>query len=145
MLVLDYLSGPYIQLPILLVIPVGLATWRDGSRWGSATAVMLPLIRLTFFERWGVAGSWLLPAGDALVDVVILLGWVWALQRYLTQQRRMRVLQGLLPICAFCKRIRTPNDDWQQLERYITEHSEAEFTHGCCPECLERHYGSYLH
>ena len=47
-LVLDYLSGPYIQLPILFALPVGLATWRDGWRWGSATAVMLPLIRLAF-------------------------------------------------------------------------------------------------
>lgn len=47
-------------------------------------------------------------------------------------------LSGLLPICSYCKRIRKEGDRWQQLETYLSEHSEAEFSHGVCPECLER-------
>lgn len=46
-------------------------------------------------------------------------------------------LSGLLPICSYCKRIRTGDDCWQQLEAYLSEHSEAEFSHGVCPDCLE--------
>ncbi len=48
-------------------------------------------------------------------------------------------LSGLLPICSYCKRIRKDDGHyWQQLESYLSEHSEAEFSHGVCPDCLER-------
>lgn len=48
----------------------------------------------------------------------------------------VRQLKGLLPICCYCKRIRKDEDYWQQLETYISDHSDAEFSHGICPECL---------
>jgi K+-sensing histidine kinase KdpD len=56
---------------------------------------------------------------------------------------RVRVLSGLLPICASCKKIRDPKGSWQQLEAYIRSHSDAEFTHGLCPECA-REYESQI-
>jgi DNA-binding response OmpR family regulator len=46
-------------------------------------------------------------------------------------------LSGLLPICSYCKRIRKEENRWQQLETYLSEHSEAEFSHGVCPDCYE--------
>jgi phosphoserine phosphatase RsbU/P len=46
-------------------------------------------------------------------------------------------LQGLLPICAYCKKIRDDRNYWQQLESYITDHSEARFSHGICPDCMK--------
>ena len=49
-------------------------------------------------------------------------------------------LSGLLPICASCKRIRDDQGGWQQIEDYIAEHSEADFSHGICPECAHRLY-----
>jgi DNA-binding response OmpR family regulator len=51
---------------------------------------------------------------------------------------RVTQLQGLLPICGWCKRIREDRDYWQQIEVYISKHSGARFTHGICPECAER-------
>jgi phosphoserine phosphatase RsbU/P len=45
-------------------------------------------------------------------------------------------LSGLLPICAYCKKIRNGDDYWMQVERYLAEHSDAEFSHGICPDCL---------
>ncbi len=51
--------------------------------------------------------------------------------------RRVKRLQGLLPICSYCKRIRNDRNYWQQVESYFAEHAEAEFTHGVCPECYE--------
>ncbi|NTV42810.1 MAG: sensor with HAMP domain protein, partial [Syntrophobacteraceae bacterium] len=47
---------------------------------------------------------------------------------------------GLLPICAACKRIRDDNGYWQQIEAYIRDHSQAEFSHAICPECARRLY-----
>ncbi len=56
---------------------------------------------------------------------------------------RVRQLAGLLPMCSYCKAIRTDTDYWQQLETYLHEHSEATFTHGICPPCFENVRRSY--
>jgi PAS domain S-box-containing protein len=56
---------------------------------------------------------------------------------------RIKTLKGLLPICASCKKIRTDKGFWQQIEEYIGDHSEAEFTHGLCPECARKLYPAY--
>ncbi|MBC8278543.1 MAG: hypothetical protein H8E46_09950 [FCB group bacterium] len=53
-------------------------------------------------------------------------------------------MKGMVPICANCKKIRDDKGFWNQLEVYITEHSEAEFSHGICPECARELYGDYL-
>ncbi len=50
---------------------------------------------------------------------------------------RVQQLQGLLPICSYCKRIRDDGNYWQRLEAYFTAHSAARFSHGICPECFE--------
>lgn len=52
----------------------------------------------------------------------------------------IRQLSGLLPICASCKRIRDEQGDWNLLETYISQRSEAKFSHGLCPECASRLY-----
>lgn len=49
----------------------------------------------------------------------------------------VRQLSGLLPICSYCKSIRNDSDYWQSVEQYVTEHSEAQFSHGICPKCFE--------
>jgi len=51
----------------------------------------------------------------------------------------IRTLRGLIPICAWCKRIRNDSGYWEQLEQYLKEHSEAKFTHGMCPDCLKKY------
>ena len=56
------------------------------------------------------------------------------LQQALTDVKR---LGGLLPICAYCKRIRDDGDYWKQIEQYLSEYSEAQFSHGICPQCLD--------
>jgi hypothetical protein len=52
----------------------------------------------------------------------------------------VKTLSGFLPICASCKKIRDDKGYWNQIEAYISEHSEAEFSHGICPECIEKLY-----
>ncbi|HNX58011.1 MAG TPA: hypothetical protein PKK43_02860 [Spirochaetota bacterium] len=53
---------------------------------------------------------------------------------------RAKHLEGLLPICSYCKKIRDGENTWHSVEVYIREHSEAVFSHGICPDCLKKHY-----
>ncbi len=55
--------------------------------------------------------------------------------------KEVKKLSGLLPICASCKKIRDDKGYWNQIESYIHKHSEAEFSHGICPECMDKMYG----
>jgi sigma-B regulation protein RsbU (phosphoserine phosphatase) len=57
---------------------------------------------------------------------------------------KIRTLQGLLPICSYCKKIRNDQDYWEQIETYVADHSQAEFTHGICPDCMEKHIKGQL-
>jgi hypothetical protein len=59
------------------------------------------------------------------------------LQDALTQ---VKTLQGILPICSHCKKIRNDEGSWNQLEAYVTSYTEAQFSHGICPECMQQHY-----
>ena len=54
--------------------------------------------------------------------------------------KNVKTLTGFLPICANCKKIRDDEGYWQQIEEYIMDHSEADFTHGICNECVEKLY-----
>jgi len=54
--------------------------------------------------------------------------------------KEVKVLRGLIPICASCKKIRNDGGFWQQLEEYLGEHSEAEFSHGLCQPCIKKLY-----
>jgi hypothetical protein len=54
--------------------------------------------------------------------------------------KHVQRLQGLLPICMFCHKIRTDQQSWQRIDLYISEHSEATFTHGLCPECAKNQF-----
>lgn len=52
----------------------------------------------------------------------------------------VKLLQGIIPICMHCHKIRNDNEAWDQLESYITDHSDAQFSHSICPDCLEKYY-----
>jgi hypothetical protein len=53
-------------------------------------------------------------------------------------QARVKHLEGIIPICMYCKKIRDDKASWQQLEQYISDHSEALFSHSICPECYQK-------
>jgi hypothetical protein len=57
-----------------------------------------------------------------------------------TALENVKILRGFIPICASCKKIRDDKGYWNQIEVYIRDHSEAEFTHGICPECMKKLY-----
>jgi hypothetical protein len=94
------------------------------------------------------AGLWSSPSGGmpfwmGALNRLAAIGIIWT-SIYLARRRRMaeseaRVLRGLLPICASCKRIRHDDEKWEALETYITRHSEARFTHTLCPACYDKY------
>ena len=57
-----------------------------------------------------------------------------------TALKQVKMLEGLLPICMYCKKIRDDNNCWQTMESFISNRSEAKFSHSICTECLEEHY-----
>lgn len=95
-----------------------------------------------------LAGLWLSPAGQISFGMeaanragglVVISVAVWVARRRRIAERELHTLRGLLPICAACKKIRNEEDQWENLERYITERSQAQFTHSLCPVCFERY------
>ena len=139
----DYLSGPQIHFPIAFAVPVVLASWYNRRAWGMAIAFVLPAVRIGFNFAWGdpiVAGEIVL---NYIIRVVALGGIALLVGHMAALSREVRVLRGILPICSTCKRIHLENGSWKQLEAYILEHSEAEFSHGLCSECSEILYPQY--
>ena len=55
----------------------------------------------------------------------------------------IKKLSGFIPICSSCKKIRNDEGYWQQVEQYVSEHSEAQFSHGICPDCVKKLYPDF--
>ena len=149
MLWIDYLSGPARQFPVVYVVPVALAAWYSG-KWPALTlALAVPLLRLGFLAAPSgpIENPTSLALATLLRGTVIVLMALWFarladLERDLA--RRVKVLEGLLPICAYCKNIRNDAGEWERLEAFISKRSEAEFSHGVCPSCSAVHYADVI-
>ena len=63
----------------------------------------------------------------------------------LASMAEVKKLRGFIPICSSCKKIRNDEGIWNQIEEYIQEHSDAEFTHGICPDCIKKLYPTIPH
>ena len=59
--------------------------------------------------------------------------------------KRIKLLSGLVPICSHCKSVRKDDEFWTSVEKFLAEHSGAEFTHGICPDCIAEHYPEFAH
>jgi PAS domain S-box-containing protein len=110
-------------------------------------------------ETWGFIGlddcqqerEWLDSEITTLLAVASSIGGFIAKARAEEQREQLivelrealaqiKALRGLLPICSYCKKIRDDKGYWNQIEAYVAEHSEAEFSHGICPDCMEKHF-----
>jgi DNA-binding response OmpR family regulator len=73
------------------------------------------------------------------VDLEELRARLKVAERILGLRQHVQQLEGLLPICAYCKRIRGEGAQWEPIERYVEARSEAQFSHGYCPDCYKKH------
>ncbi len=143
-LALDYATGPRIRFPVLLLVPLSLVAWRYGLSGGVVYAAAIQIPRLAFAEIWN--GPW--NTFNEIMNSVIRLvtfAFVAALVAIIARQQRalrkeVQMLRGILPICMYCKKIRNAGGEWEQLEVYISHHSQAQLSHGICAECAAKHY-----
>lgn len=143
---------------LFLVAAVIVSSRFGGPYAGIASALMSVLVFDWFFDR--NPGRLDLTAGGAIraavfCSVAILVASLEVQRRKAMQAlasknqeliaalEEIRTLRGILPICMHCKQIRDEKGGWVRLEKYVQEHSHAEFTHGVCPECLKKHYPEY--
>ena len=145
---IDFATGKYVMFPILFVVPVMLAAWFSAKRTAYALAVVLPLGRLAIASLFDKPDPFVFLAINALIRMVVLglLAFLVARTSRQTKElaQRVKQLEGILPICMFCKRIRDGQENWHPLEVYISQHSKANFSHGICADCAKKHYGEYL-
>jgi hypothetical protein len=146
MLWVDHVAGPPAQFPVLYALPVSLAAWYSGKWPALALAIAVPLFRIAvLLPSTGDPASFALATTFRGLVIVFMALWfarLAELERELT--RRVNVLEGLLPICSFCKNIRNQAGEWEQLETFISRRSEAKFSHSVCPSCGTTHYPGEL-
>jgi hypothetical protein len=139
--------------------PLGIADWLVemllvlmAATWGGAVEGIAVGAAATLAV---VVGIWSSPAGSdpfwmSVLNRLVAIGIIWVVVRVAWARRRaedmrlkaaaeVKVLRGLLPVCAVCKRIRTAGGEWYTMEAYISGHSEAHFTHTYCPPCAEQY------
>ena len=157
----DFTGRTHLQAigtPLWEIFPVPIPILRDGL------PTLLAGEPLEYESDWTDAGGtrrclhWKSDAhrgGDGAVAYIICSGIDITLRRRAEQERerlivelqaaiaRIKTLDGLIPICAGCKKIRDDSGYWQEVEAYIEARSEAEFSHGLCPECIRRLYPDY--
>lgn len=150
---IDYYTGYELNFFVFYFIPVGIAayalgvvpalgvsvlcaiTWaiaedQSGHTYSSHfLAVWNTMIRLAAFVAIGVAVARIKSLLDRQTEIA---------QRLEKSLAELKILEGILPMCAWCKRIKESDGQWQQLEAYIAEHSSAQFSHGICPTCKDR-------
>ena len=82
--------------------------------------------------------------GEIIIELVIFF-IIMTIQILLFKKlyKRIRFLEGFIPICANCKKIRNTEDQWEQMEKYIAQHSLAQFSHSICPDCARKLYPKF--
>lgn len=147
---LDYFTRNELQVSVLYLVPIALASWKltrgEAVFVASFSALIwfvaeTPVLRQTT-TVWIPFLNMLALFGVFLTVALILsaLREAFAEQKRLIRELeealgRVKTLTGLLPMCSWCKKVRDDQGYWKAVEAYIHEHSNAEVTHGICPEC----------
>ena len=151
--ILDWQSGFELNFFVFYFIPVSIAGWLYGNKisiyisilcafvWAYADQLsghhyIMPyffvwntLIRLTSFISIGFFSSKV---------AKILASEKEKTEKLEKSLSKIKILESFLSICSVCKRIRNENGQWQQLDSYISTHSDTKFSHGYCPECAKK-------
>ncbi len=145
---LDIITGPYVQFPIIFVIPVGLAAWYLGR--APAIGFTLALVSSRLMVALFIASEQA-PAWAAIINALIRLLVLLAMSTLLCRakevselRQRISALEEILPICAFCKKVKLPDGGWKDIETYMGERDHLKFSHGFCEHCAHEHYPEYF-
>ncbi len=150
----DYITGTEIIFTMFYLIPVSAISWKLGRSAGIVASLICAVVWsiVDYFGRplfdpvtvvWNIAIQFAMFVSYAVVLSKVRTGIDAQtavnedLEAALAEVKR---LSGVIPICAWCKKIRDSEGVWHQLETYILDHSEVDFTHSICPECKHTLY-----
>jgi hypothetical protein len=153
---LDYRTGPEVSFSVFYCLPLAFVGWYTNKKvaLGLSCVAAALWFGVDHFLDERVYTMWMIQYWNALVRLMTFLVVAmafWYIQTQLERARHLnhelavalatvKTLRGLLPICASCKNIRNDHGYWERIEAYIRDHSDAEFTHSICPECLHQLY-----
>jgi hypothetical protein len=145
LLAVEYITGKDIRFSIFFIFPACIAAWGGRRVIAYSLAIFLPLARLLFHMFW--TSAWDLPSLEMVINAVLQIFMIITSVYVIDQVRlvsalkkELKTLEGILPICASCKKIRNEDGIYEPIEAYLSRHSEAQFTHGICPECRVKLY-----
>lgn len=154
-IVLDYLTGPDFSIILFYVLVVAWASWWVGRPAGLAAACAMGFawaaINVVLF-RGAHPGPLPVEIWNALMVLGTFLAAAYALgrlrrsydeqsalnQRLLHALNEIQVLEGLVPVCAWCKSVRTEGGNWVSIESFLSRQTPAQVTHSICPSCSHR-------
>lgn len=137
--------------PFFVVLPLIGSAFGWGLPIAIIPIVVCCTLNLIFVQIFSSEILIQLSIGAKIIgtSALLLLGIALAYVKTSTDRLRkaikeIKTLSGLLPMCAGCKKIRDDDGYWQEVEAYIMNHSESTFSHGLCPECMQKHYPEYF-
>lgn len=151
-LALDFFYSLGVAIGVLYTPLVLITLWSSSRRFTLTVTLAASILTVggLLYPLYGAA-DWLAVTNRALSLITIWVAAILVLLYMRVEEERnvlvrqlqdalanIKTLRGLLPICAWCKKIRDDHGYWNQLETYIGAHSDAEFTHGLCPECAKK-------
>ena len=151
----DYYTGIELTFYVFYFTPIAFMSWHLGFGWGMLMTAACTTTWFTSDRFTGHAYSDIIylywNTGARFVSFTIITLSFSTIRKILNEERELsaklstalrqvKQLAGLLPICAACKKIRNDKGYWEQIETYIEAHSEADFSHGICPDCIARLY-----
>lgn len=139
---LDVLVPLGTEVSLLYLIPLGfVAMWSSPKQSTHVMVIAAVCACLTWLGFFLTPPHAVWPAVSNRLLAVTVIGFTVMLSVLRKRaEDDLQVLRGLLPICSYCKKIRDDRGSWEQIERYITDRSEADFSHGMCPDCGDKHF-----
>jgi len=152
----DLVTGITVSMAPFYLIPIGLI----ALRWDRKAALLMSIlsgivwVSLDFrysdgISLWPDVWNIMMRVGVFVVFALVLSRVKWDIMKEMklnadlqSALAEVKQLSGLLPICAWCKRIRDEEGNWEAIESYVSVHSEADFTHGICPDCARKYHPS---
>jgi hypothetical protein len=156
---IDYHTGYELSFSIFYLIPVTFSVWFVKKYAGILMSVASAMTWLVTDLQAGHQYSHIfIPYWNAIVRMGFFLVATFTLDALKASQERkeslitdlkaalskVKMLEGILPVCSFCKKIRDEDNTWSTMEGYISSHSEALFSHTYCPDCAREHYPEYF-
>jgi hypothetical protein len=145
----DYVTGYELDFFLFYSVSIAMAAWKVGPISSCLVSILSSIVWFLSETSSHLYSSVLYASGNTLMRLlsfIIIAYFTSKIQFLLVKERetsrdrlsQIKTLSGLIPICASSKKIRDDKGDWNRIEEYVEERTNAQFTHGLCPECVDK-------